>query len=250
MTKESDTFQMYNIQTLSNFITERLSWLNDNEFFDLQCSDNGESEAIEIVENNLDIAKCRMNAQQVWYGASKCVFYFEEYPKVVFKIPFRGEGHFYFDEISEEYVYNTFDIAEYFEGASLASEPWDYCEQEQKVYELAEEAGLNYFLAKTFKLCTYNGHPIYVSQYAEDVDNIKECSEGSRKIARDYVERENDYAFSYSALGNFLDQYDNDAVYRLLSFFRTHNLRDFHCGNLGYSHDGKLIIVDYSDFNS
>ena len=250
MIRKPGTFQTYDIQALSDFITERLSWLDYSDFLNLQCSDNGEDEAIEIVNANIDLAESLMEAQQAWHGASKCVFRFNEYPKVVFKIPFKGEGRFFFDEELDEYIYDTSDIVEWFEGASLASEHWDYCEQEQEVYKLAEKANLSCFLAETFKLCTYCGYPIYVSQYAKDVDNIKECSEDSKKAAKKYIEEKHDYNFSSLVLGNFLDRYSSEAVYRLLSFFWVYGLSDFHCGNLGYDCDGKIIIIDYSDFCS
>lgn len=200
------------------------------------------------------------------YGITKRVYAFEDCIDYVFKIPFHGCQFFDWDNDENMYVptdehgygyHGEEDRADYcytdIEGVWNVETNWDYCELEAEIYQTAKIYGVEEFFAETTYLGYLNGVPIYASEnvpfswYSHDI----EISEESKKTLRDWHTSANTNYFTIDddMLVVFIEQYGEEATYRLMEFVEHWNLSDFHSGNVGFDKNGKLRIIDYSGYH-
>lgn len=173
---------------------------------------------------------------RLFMGCSKAVVAADFLPAFVMKFPVLG----HMDQKGER---------SRFTGARCGS-AFDYCHMEEEVYRKAADEGLSdMFCATRHVLDTSGGYPVYVSERAD--------GSLSREIYRYHTSAE---AVRYAdskygttsipdkTLALFYDSWGEDATNRLCRFLSHNELSDFHFGNVGFM-DGKIRLIDYSDFN-
>ena len=188
------------------------------------------------------------DADWVDHGASKIVLYYETFSKWVFKIPFRGEYN------EEEDNYKNFIGANKHFPIELAN---DYCAGEAYITREAKRANLDSLFASTYFLCDICGTPIYVS---EKVPHSRWTSprwkdiNSSLSIAKDISNFYRDTIYETSldeeVIALFIDAYGEEKTYELIDFLYCYQIKDLHNGNVGFSRDYKIKILDYSGFDS
>ena len=192
-----------------------------------------------------------LQADKVAWGASKVVFWFQQIKNYVIKIPLMGcyEGY------EEEYV--KFTNAKIHSNSPYAD--WDYCGAEAEVYAIIEKKypDLAKFFAATYFI-GINKHdvPIYASRKVTEKtiwDMQEECkiSGISRSKAAEFIETFGSCGgLTEKVISLFYEQYDEKDVDKLLSFILTYKIDDLHTGNIGIAENGKIVIMDYSGFDS
>lgn len=188
------------------------------------------------------------NADFEEHGCSKIVLRYSEFPQWVFKIPFCGEY------IEEQDIYNEFHGSN--EHYPI-EESNNYCAGEAYIAELSRNAGLEDMFAQTYYLFDCNGTPIYV---AEKVGQSRWCDApwnnkvdslySARHIKNSFGDGFHNTHLDEETLGFFIDEYTEDRVYQLLDFLIINNIQDLHNGNVGFTSDMKIKILDYSGFDS
>lgn len=162
-------------------------------------------------------------------GASKMVFFYDEFPDLVIKIPLHGDYH------DDYYCY-----------AQFAEHEWDYCESESAIYNFAVDAGLETFFAETEYVGTVGDIPIYCSA---------RCSTRiGRYNFKDNNSEDKASALSDGTIGSWylavmIDQQGEEKVRNLLDFIDRYELDDFHPGNIGVNSEGTMVLIDYSGYN-
>jgi hypothetical protein len=197
-------------------------------------------------------------------GASKCVLFFKELLKYCVKIPFQGLEYFEWDDEIHNYDdtpnYMGFHYAaDIFRGDAIqyrdSVSEWDYCDVESFIAEKAIEWGLGDCFALTFYVGDINHYPIYV---AEKVDCTYGCDhydfesptyKDSYRRAQE-IEDEMDLTIvDPKVFGFFIDNYGEETARKLLDFIMYFRIGDLRPNdNIGFR-DGKIKIIDYSDFN-
>ena len=191
-----------------------------------------------------------VKADDVAYGASKVVFWFNDIKDYVIKVPIVGDYND-FDEEYEDYSHAYAGLVEYPDY-----EPWDYCGSEEEIYNHIKTNNPNlakFFAAVFFLDSNRHNVPIYA---AEKVDRTLcharpvDTSDNSKNKAKDTC---NTYGYigglSRYAMELFYDQYPEEDVNQLFDFIMENCIDDLHGANLGFNKDGKLVIIDYSSFN-
>ena len=196
-------------------------------------------------------------------GASKCVLFFKELLRYCVKIPFQGLEYFEWDSqihnYSETPNYIGFQYAaDIFRGNANqyrdCVSKWDYCDVESFIAKKAIEWGLGDCFALTFYLGEINHYPIYL---AEKVDCTYECDyydfqsptfKDSYRRAQEIEEEMNLTMIDSKVFGFFIDNYGEKKAKKLLDFIDYFCIGDLRSANIGFR-DGKIKIIDYSDFN-
>ena len=169
------------------------------------------------------------------YGATKLVIIMEK-EDFVFKIPFNSE----WDNEEEDYIF--------FYGAPATS-TWDYCEAEEERYDFAEEYGFSKYLAKTnIVYSTKNGVRIYIQPKCSVYSNHKTTSKRSSKIFSKWFKRSlpiDDEQW----LNTFIDYYGAYKLKQFLNFLVNEDWDDdLASRNIGYTIEGKPVLIDYSSY--
>lgn len=168
-------------------------------------------------------------------GASKLALIFKNLSYVI-KIPFSGN-------YSEEEEYGDFCNA-----GSWGN--WDYCEAEENIYQHAKTNGLEECFAKTERIATINGYPIYKQEYVT-VYNYGESSchtqQDEEKI-NSFCEEEDFYACEKNWLADVLAYFGETVFNKLVAFIRQEDINDLHNGNIGYI-GLKPVLMDYSGWD-
>lgn len=229
-------------QQLINFLKERL-WLPDGELY---AHYYGDEDPFEDEDYYYTVA-ADCQAEHVFYGASKMVLFYPEFPEWVVKIPFKGEYY------EEEGYFSNFSKAN---KNTYAGAEYDYCATEAFLAEKTREAELGYLFAQTYYLFSFNGVPIYVS---ENIDggllgrgwkNKKQSVHAATDISSCCSKNLEASHFNFALLAHFIDCYGEDAVLDLLSFVEQWNINDLHLGNAKIDNKGNVRLIDYSGFNS
>ena len=155
----------------------------------------------------------------------------------VIKIPFNGR-----------YEYGDFF---YFNGAYGSSFD-DYCASEKGIYEDAEEAGFGEMFLPIELVCRIDGHPIYVQERVEMIDEMPNQASYASEKSKDkiYEEYQNGVRYIGSPVwaASCLDTLGSYEEYqRFLGFIDEEGISDLHRGNLGYC-NGHAVIVDYGGY--
>lgn len=204
----------------------------------------------------------QMNACRYEFGATKLVIFFNDLPDYIVKIPFQGSCQSYYDYDECKYAVDSSMLVPVdelcgagLEGIITQDNPWDYCETEAKVYELAQENEIEDCFAGTFYLNDYYGYPIYVSEkiqetwYQGDGDKTTPKIHQSEKQAQDLSDKIRVDFYDLNMIAILIEQYGYDKVNELMHFICNYDIRDLHSDNLGFDANGELKLIDYSGFN-
>ena len=187
------------------------------------------------------------------HGISKAVIIIPSCSYVI-KIPFFGEyeSDYDYDEECDEDMHYDEDLGTWFpfEGAS-ENDCSDYCLLETENYEWMKGEGFKEFFAETKFYKYKNYYPIYIQERVEvlgDTFTTREVSEASKDLINSgKITRLCDAEW----IGIAIDKY---GLSRVQEFFErivgTTIDEDLHSGNIGYSFDGRPVLVDYSGWNN
>ena len=117
------------------------------------------------------------------YGATKLVIILADCDFVI-KIPFSGSYQEIYQDETDSYEEEYID----FENAGFEDCEWDYCKTEVNRYNLAKNAGIEKYFAKTEYIGMVNNYPIYIQQKAEifaEVKDLNSYSEEKRSSTRE-----------------------------------------------------------------
>lgn len=227
-----------------DFILERFSKVNlDNLAY---CPHYRDDYYDEIIEDDgwviFDLIANEVGAEWVRSGASKVVFAFAEYPDVVVKIPFIGNG-VYDDNNIFLYEDHIFDGVQNCWGG----ESWNYCQYEADLYKEACKRDLGRFFFSTEELCTIGDTQFYVSDRANtefEYGIVTPSGDSWNKAKWAYKTS----PINEDCLAVLYEQNPTDEVDELIDFLNEYYLNDFHWGNLGYNDDNYLCLLDYSGY--
>ena len=183
---------------------------------------------------------------EVCHGVSKMAIIIPGCSLVI-KIPFNGK--WYSDSTWNE-------EKQCYEEKEDLFEPFyeyeDYCALEESVYQNAEAAGFEQYLAKTSFYKTIKNCYVYVQEkvYTLYSDKASTPSEGSRKKID---ERNGEYLGNKDWSACFIDFFGEDAFEKFYNYCvygdDEHEMciaDDLHSGNIGFRADGSPVILDYS----
>lgn len=187
-------------------------------------------------------------------GASKVVFINPTVKDKVIKIPIVGrlEDDFYYDDDEEDWIYSGEGEFYYYCGADNGDTEYDYCSAEVNIYKAAEEAGLEACFAKTERIGSINGYPVYMQDKAEmleDVDISSHTREYIEKTVLHCRELNIHTSINKGWFGDFIAYHGDEMAKRLIDFINKFHINDLHTGNIGYI-SGIPVLVDYSGFYS
>ena len=200
-----------------------------DEFFNSNTVDN----FIDYLYENSE--EYQMGEWRCTYGATKLVIIMEK-EDFVFKIPFNSE----WDSWNRDYTF--------FCGAPATS-TWDYCEAEEERYDFAEEYGFSEYLAKTnIVYSTKNGIRIYIQPKCFVHSKHKTTSKRNRRVFSKWFKHGlpiDDTQW----LNTFIDYYGAYRLKQFLTFLLNEEWEDdLGSRNIGYTIEGKPVLIDYSSY--
>ena len=200
-----------------------------DEFFNSNTVDN----FIDYLYENSE--EYQMGEWRCTYGATKLVIIMDD-EDIVFKIPFNSTWDFGTKQF------------EFFYGAPCPS-TWDYCEAEEERYDFAEEYGFSKYLAKTnIVYSTKNGIRIYIQPKCSVHSKYKTTSKRNRRVFSKWFKHGlpiDDTQW----LNTFIDYYGAYRLKQFLTFLLNEEWDDdLGSRNIGYTIEGKPVLIDYSSY--
>lgn len=179
-------------------------------------------------------------------GVSKVALVSEELTYVL-KVPFAGRFYESWNKETESYD----EIWEDFQYAPYCNDGSDYCLSEVEIYQKAIEYGVECMFAKTEVFNTLEcGLPVYIQERVILIDNSKARNftptEDSLTKAKKNFCCEPCYA-EWKAIA--IDLYGEEFLNKFFDFINDvcpECSEDLHCGNYGFTPDGRPVILDYS----
>ena len=180
---------------------------------------------------------------EVYHGVSKMAIIIPGCSLVI-KIPFNGQWRY-------EEKYNE-ETEEYEEGEDYFDpfyEYEDYCALEEEVYNNAEEAGYEQYLAETKFYKAIKNAYVYVQErvYTLYSDKASTPSEDSRKKID---ARNGEYLGNKDWSACFIDFFGEEVFEKFYHYCVYESdvciADDLHSANIGFRVDGSPVILDYS----
>lgn len=253
---------MHDRDELVKFAQEVFNFLWEDELWSVNCVYSKDSDDYgdydfcdgkDDIENDVlqSLRDCVKSASDVRMGATKAVFFFDEYPDLCFKIPLYGNCDYRWNTWGD---YDLIDDKE-FTGARIFGDReggYDYCNVEARLYKMACDLGVDDMLASTEFLCDIEGLKVYVSQRC--FDDFTCYSIDNRYVRRHSCEKRLSSLFeammSPLQINRMIQDYGIVKTYKLMKLFDEKlPSYDFHCGNFMEGDDGKIKCIDYSSFN-
>lgn len=179
-------------------------------------------------------------------GASKRVYLIEG-SAAVLKIPFKGSWESVYNGDTDRYD----EIFSPFENADEDTH-WNYCEVEASYYDRAKEEHLEKYFAKTQLFgTTKNGYPLYIQERCKyyGSSSIIPSKETSSRVS-EMFEKDYYYIEDEEWAATFIECYGEDEFFRLVKFLDSlKGINDLTCRNVGYTLEGKPVLIDFSGFN-
>lgn len=179
----------------------------------------------------------------------------------VIKTPFFGSWYYpeEYDEENDEYYTDYenpyFDeyTGAYYEDAEIDCS--NYCELEEYLYNFAIENGVSDMFAKTeFFGRAKGGRPVYISEKCKGFHwGDRKPSDASKTLVKD---KRDSRTPGWSRMDSmitalFVDDYGVERAEKLFQFLSDFDISDLHSDNVMISEKtGKIVITDYSGFNS
>ena len=198
---------------------------------------------------------CNNYKAEVYHGVTKCVIVLKNEDEVI-KIPFNGKFEDRYDNEIDEY--DTDFIP--FEYANIdvedASTTWDYCENEYIKYEKAVEDGYADFLLKTNYCGLINGIPVYTQEKAEEFWSSQYSDTHKIPLSKDAISK-----YKNESSNRFYTSIHHTWVVRAIAYYGAEKVADFlqwakdnglagdlHTGNIGFTSDGRPILLDWAGY--
>lgn len=188
----------------------------------------------------------KSHVTQIESGATKLCLFFDNIQEYVVKIPYVGAIYFNndsFDEVQEEYTNAG-------ECVNSPCDSWDYCMTEAALFQEAKKLGIDKCFAGTYYIGSIDDFPIYVSSKVPNYVSGKsspKAKELGKKIIDSKPQELGD--LTSDSLGLFIDNYGYDIAKRMFDFLKEHKIKDMHSGNLGFTQDNHIKIIDYCSYN-
>ena len=186
---------------------------------------------------------------EVYNGVTKCVIVFDNEDEVI-KLPFNGKFEEWYDDAEDEYKidFTAFEYAN--TDVEDASTTWDYCENEYIKYEKAVEDGFAEFLLATRYHGMICGMPVYTQERAEtfyDSEYISKTAP-SEKAIKEY-EKMGYAPMNRDWVVRAIDYYGIRKVVDFIQWAKSNGLTgDLHSGNIGFTTEGRPIILDWAGY--
>lgn len=196
-----------------------------------------------------------MGARWCNAGVSKVVFYFDEFPEIVFKIPFIGVR--LLNEDGDYFNCKYYSEANSIDSSFAEFSDSDYCAIEAELFNLADYYGVGSIFAKTEYAGEYKQIPFYISEkiespnfYDYDYNYYRHASVETKKTAQNILRDSDceDYNFNVTYLALIIDQYGKAMAEEFMYFITVFKVQDLHCGNVGWDSNNNFRIFDYSGF--
>ena len=251
------------------------SYEEGKDFYEFDNDDDGEVNCLaEAFSDSFE------TDVRYFVGATKAVFDNPERDYVI-KIPFNGGEQEHSSEYSDEdgeicygseYRFEKFEYADHDSGIGSS---WDYCEQEEIIYNRAVALGIGDMFAGTVKIADVHNYPIYASERAESYSQVDYGSTSSSETVRHIFSAINQHDAEESELyqigeqfmeeceeteefsspdrmnleflGYMINYYGKGKVRTLCEFLFENRLNDFHSSNVGFIGD-RPVLIDYSGF--
>lgn len=187
--------------------------------------------------------------EQFVYGASKFVAFLYGEPDWVLKFPLQGNATFvkiengeYEADIEDEYIFAW--------GRDSDFEDYDYCAVEEAIYNSLPK-DCRQLVTSIQEVGKIGYVHAYVSnKVSRNVYSCGQPSEDSTAKAREKVRSDSKYGIETYFLANFYDAYGEKLSNKLFDNLAALGYgRDMHSRNFGKSKDGKIVCLDYADFN-
>ena len=187
--------------------------------------------------------------EQFVYGASKLVAFLYGEPDWVLKFPLQGNATFvkndngdYEADIEDEYIFAR--------GRDSDFEDYDYCAVEEAIYNsLPKDCRQLVTSIQEVGKIGY-AHAYVSNKVSRNVYSCGRPSEDSTAKAREKVRSDSKYYIEADFLANFYDAYGEKLSNKLFDNLAALGYgQDMHSRNFGKSKDGKIICLDYADFN-
>ena len=188
------------------------------------------------------------------HGASKAVLLISGVDKVL-KIPFNG--YYEYHMTNEDEYYENDDVEPIyedrffeFENAGNEYNTWDYCLTELKMYDAAEEAGFAEFFPKTGTYGICDNHPVYWQEKVIPYKTVSVSKEEEKNYKTQTKDKSRVFNWVPTKWGmDVIDMYGLDRANEFFTFINSNGIAsDLHNGNLGYTKDGKPVILDWGGF--
>lgn len=174
-------------------------------------------------------------------GFTKSVYFFEDCPDYVFKIPITTWTFFKYDDELCDYIE--------FKKESWNGNPVDcdnpignYCDRERSIYEDAKSIDLDRFFASIEQITTLpGGIPLYISEFLTPVDE-----EETLVSVNDFTLRQ--FGVPNEIEMRFILDWGIDNRDSLYDFLESWGINDLHSSNWGIGKDGKVRILDYGGY--
>lgn len=234
---------------LSEFMEERMSRLSKTEVESLtwlRC--DAEVDPLEYVY--MDI-RDTLGASWESNGMTKTVFGFEEYPDLVFKIPYRGIAcdidQTYEDDIDQvNWRKCSFSCGQGDVAMGTLAAQWDYLSYEEYLFRKAQKEGIDFAFTPVYYIGTHNGLRTYVQPYIlPDLCDVDGDSY-DKSLGNYLVDHNGD--ISEDILLKFYANYGHEDTMKCLEFLDSNHVDDLHDLNFGMAEDGSPKILDYAGF--
>lgn len=183
------------------------------------------------------------------HGASKLVAFLYGEPDWVLKFPLQGNATFVKIE-SGEYEADIEDDYVFAWGRDSDYEDYDYCAVEEAIYNSLPK-DCRQLVTSIQEVGKIGYVHAYVSnKVSRSAYSCGRPSEDSIAKAREKVSSDFKYDIEAYFLANFYDAYGEKLSNKLFDNLAALGYgRDMHSRNFGKSKDGKIICLDYADFN-
>jgi len=217
---------------------------NDEFGYNLECEEDFEDIARDFIDA-LYLAHIRADIRA---GVSKLVIIPDKIDYVI-KIPFNGQ----YKPVYDDGMYYAYDDFVRFSqaGVKFESSEWDYCETELEIYAKAKDYAVEELFDRTEFFMCVNHRPVYIQAKAISIEDwCGEEKESSPEAKKNYCycKPEHEY-IPREWVEQAIDYYGLDNVIRLKNFIDDYSLKDFHSGNVGYTFEGKPVIIDYAGWD-
>ena len=189
------------------------------------------------------------------HGVSKAVLLIPGVDKVL-KIPFNGyyECHMtnedeYYENNDVEPIYE--DRFFEFENAGNEYNTWDYCLTELEMYDVAKKAGFAEFFPKTEVYGICDGCPVYLQEKVTPYKSVSVSQEERKNYKTQTKDKSRVFNWVSTKWGmDVIAMYGLDRANEFFDFIDNNGMAsDLHNGNLGYTKDGKPVILDWAGFD-
>lgn len=189
------------------------------------------------------------------HGVSKAVLLIPGVDRVL-KIPFNG--YYEYHITNEDEYYENDDVEPIyedrffeFENAGNEYNTWDYCLTELEMYDVAKKAGFAEFFPKTEVYGICDGCPVYLQEKVIPYKSALVSQEEKKNYKAQTKDKSRVFNWVSTKWGmDVITTYGLDRANEFFDFIDNNGMAsDLHNGNLGYTKDGKPVILDWAGFD-